>query len=299
VKGAKRKDIYLEVAKRVQKRVNYVDDEFALWWRTFFNDPAVNDTHIRKLCKQPVMTFGYGVTRVGMVRQLAEAYGELNKKLRRNNWPEEGAFGYLADQIDYVATKELLRGPQKVMEYVKSLADHCASKGTTWRGPQNPGLMEWTSSTGFPCVNRYQEGNIETASLGRGTERVRNLVGVGWGKEILVDDALNGAAPNFVHSQDAAHLAHTVNGFPKDILTVHDSFSCHASNVEDLHFAIRAALVGIYMPEDYRDWLAELRGQNVSSDDILLDDVLPPPPMGDLDDTDVIKILYLSPYAFD
>jgi hypothetical protein len=44
------------------------------------------------------------------------------------------------------------------------------------------------------------------------------------------------------------------------------------------------------LPEDYKDWLAELRGPNVSSDDILL-----PPPMGDLD---VLQILFFSPYAF-
>jgi DNA-directed RNA polymerase len=184
----------------------------------------------------------------------------------------------LAEKINHVAAEELLRGPQTVMDYVKSIADHCAS---------NELLTEWTSPTGFPCVNRYQEGNIETASIGRGAERVRNRVGDGRRKEILIDDALRGAAPNFVHSQDAAHLAHTVNGFGKDILTVHDSFSCHASNIADLHFAIRAALVGIYLPEDYKDWLAELRGQNVSSDDILL-----PPPMGELD---VLQILFFSP----
>jgi DNA-directed RNA polymerase len=241
------------------------------------------------------MTFGYGVTPTGMVRQLAKAYGELHRKLRRNNWPPAGAFGYLRDQIIDVAVKELLGGPQKVMNYVKSIALHCASKGTTWRGPQNPGLMEWTSPTGFPCVNRYLKPNVVNVSIGSGAERVRHRVGVGWSEEIDLDDAERGAAPNFVHSQDAAHLAHTVNGFGKDILTVHDSFSCHASNIPDLHFAIRAALVGIYLPADYKDWLEELRGRNVSADDILLEDTLPPPPKGDLE---VVKILYLSPYSF-
>jgi Autographiviridae RNA polymerase len=200
--------------------------------------------------------------------------------MRRKNWPPDGAWGYLADQINHVAAEQLLRGPQEVMGYVTRIADHCTSEGR---------LMKWTSPTGFPCVNRYLKPNVEQISIGSGAERARHFVGIGWGKEIL-PEAPRKAAPNFVHSQDAAHLAHTVNGFGKDILTVHDSFSCHASNIAGLHFAIRAALVGIYQPEDYQDWLAELRRQNVSSDDILL-----PPPMGDLD---VLQILFFSPYAF-
>jgi DNA-directed RNA polymerase len=276
--GDVQQDIYLDVAVRVRDRVQGDDGESARFWRECFGVGGLTQKEIRKLCKQPVMTFGYGVTRTGMVRQLVEAY----KKLRRNNWPrEEGAWGYLADQIICVAAAELLRGPQEVMNYVTRIAEHCASKGR---------LMEWTSPTGFPCVNRYQEGNIKTVSIGSGVERVRHRVGDGWGKEILMDEARRGAAPNFVHSQDAAHLAHTVNGFGKDILTVHDSFSCHAENVAWLHFAIRAALVGIYLPEDYKDWLVELRTKNVSSDDVLA------PPMGDLD---VVQIYFFSPYAFD
>src|SRR5262245_20100819 len=198
-----------------------------------------------------------GVTRPRAVEQLVEAY----KKLRRNSRPPDGAFGYLADQINDVATKELLRGPEAVMQYVKSIAAHCASEGR---------LMEWTGPLGFPCVNRYQKPNVEQVSIGSGAVRARHFVGIGWGKEIVVDEALRGAAPNFVHSQDAAHMAHTVNIFGKDILTVHDSFSCHAENVGKLHHDIRAALVGIYMPEDYLDWLEELRRRNVvGSDDIL------------------------------
>jgi DNA-directed RNA polymerase len=276
--GQKPRDIYFDVAVNVRERVKNDDGEFATWWRACFS--ALDERQMRKLCKQPVMTFGYGVTPPGMVRQLAEAYRKL--RLRMNSRPPEGAFGYLADQINHVATEELLRGPEKVMRYVKAIAAHCTSEGR---------LMEWTSPTGFPCVNRYQESNVEQISIGSGAERARHFVGLGWGEEILEEDAQRGAAPNFVHSQDAAHLAHTVNMFGKDILCVHDSFSCHASNVGRLHEAIRAALTGIYMPEDYRDWLAELRRQNVSSDDIL-----PLPPMGDLD---VIQVYFFSPYAAD
>src|SRR5262245_942671 len=255
--GKRTQDIYLELALRVRELVNDDDGELAEFWRECFR--GLNNRQLRKLCKQPGMTFGYGVTRRGMVRQLAKAYSKL--RLRRNSKPPEGAFGYLADQINHVATKELLRGPEKVMQYVKDIADHCTTNGR---------LMKWASPLGFPCTNRYQKPNIEQITIGSGAVRVRHRVGIGWGKEILVDDVLRGAAPNFVHSQDAAHMAHTVNGFGKDILTVHDSFSCHAENVGKLHHDIRAALVGIYMPEDYLDWLEELRRRNVvGSDDIL------------------------------
>jgi hypothetical protein len=50
------------------------------------------------------------------------------------------------------------------------------------------------------------------------------------------------------------------------------------------------------MPADYQDWLVELRRQNVSSDEFFDLDILPLPPMGDLD---VIQMYFFSPYAFD
>jgi DNA-directed RNA polymerase len=220
------------------------------------------------------MTIGYGVTRPGMVGQLVESYIEL----RRDSWPPEDAFGYLADQITHVAKNELLRRPEEVMQYITAIAAHCIGEGR---------LMEWTSPMGFPCVNRYQPTNVEQISIGSGAVRARHIVGMGWGEGAL-PEGITKAAPNYVHSQDAAHLARTVNIAVNnfgvtDILTVHDCFACHASNCDKLHNTFNRAMLLYFQ----MDCLAELRRKNAC-----YEDTVPAPTYGDLTPTDIYQFKY-------
>jgi DNA-directed RNA polymerase len=55
-----------------------------------------------------------------------------------------------------------------------------------------------------------------------------------------------GAAPNLVHSFDAAHLTTTVTSCPFPVTTIHDSFGCHAGNMEDLFRIVRETFVSFY-----------------------------------------------------
>jgi hypothetical protein len=122
--------------------------------------------------------------------------------------------------------------------------------------------------------------------------RVRHKVADSFSGKIGPDEfigAIRGAAPNYVHSMDAAHLALLVNlavqlrhpqlhpdGI-KDILTVHDSFACHASTARYFRGAILAVLTMMYWP--YGFYLRGLHRDNTgSSDDFPL-----PPPMGELE----------------
>jgi hypothetical protein len=78
------------------------------------------------------------------------------------------------------------------------------------------------------------------------------------------------AAPNFVHSLDAAHLVKVVNRAVSediaDILTVHDCYYGLAPQAERLHSIILDELGNLYLQHDP---LGELRARNVSDPDVL------------------------------
>jgi DNA-directed RNA polymerase, mitochondrial len=152
------------------------------------------------------------------------------------------------------------------MNYVCEVAEHCTKDGR---------FLQWTSPTGFPVENRYQVSNVVTVNCMSGDVRVRHDIADGVTPEIRKGKAKFSAAPNFVHSRDAAHLIKTVNAAVSegisDILTVHDCFSCLAPQAERFRKIITHELSEMYPDDEYA--LAELQSCNVGP---------PPPPRGTL-----------------
>jgi len=187
------------------------------------------------------------VTEKGATRQIAKVYyGEL----AQNTKPPKGAFRYLANKVREVCEREL-RGPQDVMDYIQRVAKHCADQGR---------FLEWPSPSGFPVSNRYQVPNMVTVTCLRGSVRVaEHDIADGVTDEIDHDGVKFAAAPNFVHSLDAAHLVKTVNAAVSegitDLLTVHDCFYCLAPQATRLQKIILAELTNLYLNNP----LAELR----------------------------------------
>jgi hypothetical protein len=110
--------------------------------------------------------------------------------------------------------------------------------------------------------------------------RYRPKVAEGHTGKILLNDTLNGAAPNFVHSMDAAHLIRVVLASAEegitDIVTVHDCFACLAPHAKRFNQIIRMQLAILYQTYDP---IRTLRDCNPSN--------IPLPELGDLDPLDV------------
>jgi Autographiviridae RNA polymerase len=212
------------------------------------------------------MTYSYSVTLEGATQQISTAF----RRLRQHSWPPNGGFRFLAEKV-MEACELLLPGPAEVMKYVRALAQHCIDHGR---------FLEWTSPSGFPISNRYQVPNIVTFNLRRGSIRLRHNIADGATDEVKLPKALDSAAPNFIHSLDAAHLVRTVNASVSegiaDILTIHDSFYCLAPQATRFNEIILEELAALYEG----DPLAELRSQNVS--DPSNPDLFPVPPKGTL-----------------
>jgi DNA-directed RNA polymerase len=141
------------------------------------------------------------------------------------------------------------------MDHICKLAGQCTKEKR---------FLKWTSPSGFPVENRYQEPNEITVTCLRGSVRVaQHLVADGVTDKIDEGKVRSAASPNFVHSLDAAHLIKVVNAAVNEgitnVLTVHDCFACLAPQAGRFLEIILAEMANLY---ENNDPLGELRSQN-------------------------------------
>jgi DNA-dependent RNA polymerase len=102
---------------------------------------------------------------------------------------------------------------------------------------------------------------VKTAYLLGGAVKYR--VADGHKPEVLMDDAVNAAVPNFIHSLDASHLIRVVPAARaegiSDVTVVHDSFGCLATQAVRFGRIIRRELVMMYLCQDH---ISDLRDRN-------------------------------------
>ncbi len=255
----------------------------------------------RKTLKRNVMTYAYSSTNGGMADQIREdtmeplALRVLRKELDEHPFgPDRGraASRYLANST-YNAIKQEVKKPAEAMKFLQKIVRTLAREGKH---------LHWTTPTGFPLVNAYQEKETKRIHLwlyDRGTPVKHQVtLSVGDASDIVVDDAVNAVAPNLVHACDAAHLMLTVNAAVAEgitsIATVHDCFGCLPSRAERFRKIIREQFVRMY--EEHDDVLAEVLEQ--ARKDLNEPDTkrmaCAPPSRGSLD----IKNVLSAEYAF-
>lgn len=270
----KPQDFYGDVIAHVWAELEADSNEWAAWWRHRLE--PLQPRKLRKLIKTPAGTFAYNVTDYGMVEQINEVYRDTFK----GNEPRSAAAYYLAKKIRG-ACEELLPGPNRVMRYIHKLARFRTAEGD---------FLRWVSPTGFPVCNRYQKPNYKTVYLPGGIE---HEVADGCLPIIREKKARNAAAPNFVHSLDAAHLIRTVNAAVSEriinVLCVHDAYCCLAPQAQRFNTIIRRELGVMHA---YYDGLHRLRNWNVNAD------VFPLPPYGDLNPLDIQHPETYAEYSF-
>ena len=62
-----------------------------------------------------------------------------------------------------------------------------------------------------------------------------------------------GISPNFIHSMDASHMALVIDDWNGDFGAVHDSFSTHACDVDNLLALTKSVFIDIYDEDNYFD----------------------------------------------
>ena len=209
------------------------------WWRSRLLE--LTKKQRRKLLKTPIMTFAYSSTVRGMRDKIIKTYLEM---LPARTQPTFEAATFLATVIRR-ACADKLPGPAGIMKYIQALAWHRFKQGK---------FLELPGPTGFPFANICYKPQTFDIDLDYGGIRTRYTVADGPAPEIDKSQVRSSAAPNFVHFLDATHLIFIVLEANKegirDILCVHDSYSCLATRVPRLGRIIRAQFAALYTAWD-------------------------------------------------
>lgn len=255
----------------------------------------------RSLTKKPVMTLPYGSTRItcreaiddylidieeSELRQ-AKADGREKNAVHPFESEELEGLGY-RNALNYMTSlvwpsiSEVVKAPVVAMKAIRQLAGAVSKK--------NEGLY-WTTPTGFIVEQKiYATDMLIVSSYIMGRVRMSLQVET----ETIDERAMKGAAaPNFVHSMDAAHLISSVCAMAdagiEFVAVIHDSFGTLADDTGTLRDCLRGEFYNQYKDVDRLKMLVE---ENESR--LMLDFGIETPELGDFDLAEILQ----SEYAF-
>jgi hypothetical protein len=117
--------------------------------------------------------------------------------------------------------------------------------------------IEWDTPSNFHVVyHKYLQRSFQC----KGT-----IAGVGRISHRFVEDTekpdlrgfMSGISPQFVHSQDGAHMALVIDEWEHDFAPVHDSFSTHSCFVKELLVLTKDVFIKMYDHPNYYDIIEE------------------------------------------
>jgi DNA-directed RNA polymerase len=81
-----------------------------------------------------------------------------------------------------------------------------------------------------------------------------------------VHEITSGISPNYVHSMDAAHMSLVINQLHEEGITsfgaIHDSFSVHADDVDQLLEITKSVFISIYNCDVFKDMKSQFIGMD-------------------------------------
>lgn len=254
--------------KQDGKLLEVVDDAvLAKYWAT---------TPIsRAMAKTPVMTYVYGSTLLSTIDTIALDMADAGMAVIKG---DDGKVIYSMSALATPVGRALREGvietvPEatRMMKFLQNIVrkhkDQC---------------LQWVSPVGVPVVN-WAEGSlvkrVHIHSMG-----VTSIAQTVRDNKYSTRGASNGVVPNFVHSNDAAHLCMTINDFDGDILPIHDSFATHPCDVPAMHQALRSTFVELYSQYEIESFL---EFNNIDTEDFT------PPEQGNLDLDSVLQSRFM------
>lgn len=236
----------------------------------------------RKITKRPVMVLPYGGTLNSCQKYVFDAvserggHGFSSEDLRP-------ACNWLGGRV-WSGIGDVVVSARLAMGWLREAAGVVAKEGRP---------LQWTTPSGFVVVQSYLEvrsRRIDTTLLG---QRFQPQINEPVPDKLDRRRQVNGVAPNFVHSLDAAALILTVNEAARRGVTkfamIHDSYGTTAAASPTLASALRDEFVRMY---EEHETLEEFREEAIPGD--LRDGVSCPPTVGGLD----LNLVRQSDYFF-
>ena len=206
----------------------------------------------RKTAKRTTMTRVYGSTLFSARAFIQEYIMDTDAKRRQEDLSyvsclkgrEFEAARYLAKHV-WTSINETVIAAKDGMDWLQECARILASENLP---------IIWTTIDGFPVMQNYPDMAKRRVKTKFGDQLIYLTV------QQAIKDKLdrrrqgNGISPNWVHANDGCHLRMTVNLAAYNGVThfamVHDSFGCHASDVEMLGACLRETFVELYVDND-------------------------------------------------
>jgi len=245
------KDFYVQCAKDLIKRVP-----------DWFEERQMPMKHIRK-----------GIAKRG---SMTRAYSAGAQKIAENMYLDCHVEGYLdkyniTEEDCELLAKHLIKaidsvcaGPLQTMKFLQKIAE--AEIASDYAKNTKQKSIKWTTPSGFPVTyeafveNEFKEKAIISCSKRKvkptitkedGSKEETDTIRIQHvGKEPTdkpkIRSFMSGISPNFVHSMDAAHMAKVIAKWDGDFGAVHDSFSVHACDVDELLQLIKEEFITMY-----------------------------------------------------
>lgn len=206
----------------------------------------------RKTAKRTTMTRVYGSTLYSARAFVQEFIMDTDAKRKQEDHnyisPLQGrefeAAVYLAKHV-WDAINETVIAAKDGMDWLQSCARELASDNLP---------IVWTTVDGFPVMQKYPDMAKRRVKTKFGDQLVYLTVQEAIANKLDRRRQGNGISPNWVHANDGCHLRMTVNLAADNGVThfamIHDSFGCHAADVEMLGACLRETFVELYVEND-------------------------------------------------
>ena len=242
-------DIYQTVINKTEEKVRHdltLNDksEMAQLWLDY--------GMTRKTAKRTTMTRVYGST-LFSARAFVQEYimdTDAKRKQEDHNYvsPLQGrefeAAIYLAKHV-WDSINETVIAAKDGMDWLQACARELASDNLP---------IIWTTVDGFPVMQNYPDMNKRRVKTKFGDQLIYLTVQEAIKNKLDRRRQGNGISPNWVHANDGCHLRMTVNLAAHNGVThfamIHDSFGCHAADVEMLGACLRETFVELYVEND-------------------------------------------------
>lgn len=238
-------ELYNAAKKRLSEFGNSCHENKAKLGPVFWSKVTDKKTW-RKTVKRPVMTLGYGGTQFGMVDMVDGDTEGLSEYLRHK---DKAWSSYLGRRI-YETCYSELKGPADMLRMFVALAERENEKDIPITYDQ--------IVTNFPFVHSYREPETKVVRLQYEDQRFELNIEVWQEATLKKSKQKSGAAPNIVHSVDAVHLSMYVHDTDYPVTVVHDSFGCHAGNMEKAFRDVREKFVELYEMEPLEHILSQM-----------------------------------------
>ena len=206
----------------------------------------------RKTAKRTTMTRVYGSTLYSARAFVQEYIMDTDAKRKQEDRsyisPLQGrefeAAVYLAKHV-WDAINETVIAAKDGMDWLQACARELASDNLP---------IVWTTIDGFPVMQKYPDMAKRRVKTKFGDQLIYLTVQEAVLNKLDRRRQGNGISPNWVHANDGCHLRMTVNLAAFNGVThfamIHDSFGCHASDVEMLGACLRETFVELYVDND-------------------------------------------------